>query len=61
MLNKKFFCGSCTDKINPADLNKIGYVDYEGKLSEYTSDMIGSDMSIKNNASCSKKLENISI
>ena len=72
------------DKVgNPADLNKIGYVDYEGKLSEYTSDMIGSyssagapeynrktdgrdatirfppDMSIKNNASCSKKIDNI--
>ena len=48
------------DKVGtPADLNKIGYVDYEGKLSEYTSDMIGSDMSIKNNASCSKKIDNI--
>ena len=48
------------DKVgNPADLNKIGYVDYEGKLSEYTSDMIGADMSIKNNASCSKKIDNI--
>jgi len=48
------------DKVgNPADLNKIGYVDYEGKLSEYTSDMIGENMSIKNNASCSKKIENI--
>jgi hypothetical protein len=48
------------DKVgNPADLNKIGYVDYDGKLSEYTSDMIGADMTIKNNTSCSKKIENI--
>ena len=48
------------DKVgNPTDLNKIGYVDYDGELSEYPADMIGSDMSIKNNASCSKKIENI--
>jgi hypothetical protein len=66
----KLYGGSATNAVysidnigNKDDLGKIGYIDYEGNLSEYPSSMSSVDangnVTINNNSSCTKQVNPI--